>query len=250
MRKKKSALTAGIIILAVLCIIAAGVFIVKSEKPEKQTGKKLLNQEKVKTDSVEEKNINFNELKDINKDVYAWIYIPETKIDYPILQSENDQSYYLNNTFDKKEDLRGAIYTENLNTKDFSDPNTVIYGHNMKDESMFTDLHKYEDETFLTQSPYIYIYTPEDKRKYEIFAAVQFDDRHLLKSINFNDPVSFEEFLTDVRSRRDMVSHVNEGVQVDENSKIITLSTCDNTNQENRWLVTAVLTEEKKTADE
>lgn len=251
MQKKKSALVVGTIILAVLCVVAASLFVIKSEKPKKLTGEKLLSQDiSQQNDENEEKKIDFNELKAINEDVYAWIYIPKTKVDYPVLQSKGDQSYYLNNTFEKKEDLKGAIYTENLNAKDFSDPNTVIYGHNMKDGLMFTELHKYEDETFLKQSPYVYIYTPDAKRKYEIFAAVQFDDRHLLKSINFKDPVSFEQFLSDVRGRRDMVSHVNEAVKVDKNNKIITLSTCDNTNEESRWLVTAVLTEEKKTADE
>lgn len=73
--------------------------------------------------------IDFAALKEKNPDVYAWISIPGTAIDYPVLQRENDNTYYLDHTIDHEEKTEGAIFTENYNNTDFEDPNTVIYGH-------------------------------------------------------------------------------------------------------------------------
>lgn len=105
--------------------------------------------------------IDFEALKEQNGDVYAWIRIPGTNVDYPILQHEEDNGYYLNHTIDGVEALEGSIYTENYNTKYFDDPNTVIYGHNMKNGSMFRTLHNYEDKTFFDENRVIYIYQPD-----------------------------------------------------------------------------------------
>lgn len=88
-------------------------------------------------------------MKETNPDIYAWIEIPDTNVNYPIVQSADDDSYYLNHTIDGQEGYPGSIYTEKVNAKDFSDFNTVIYGHDMKDGSMFKDLHKFEDADFL-----------------------------------------------------------------------------------------------------
>lgn len=98
---------------------------------------------------VPKKNIDFEELhKTVCEDIYAWIYIPNTNIDYPLLQHATDNSYYLEHNLDDSEGYPGCIYTENNNSKDFTDRHTVIYGHNMRDGRMFSDLHKYEDREF------------------------------------------------------------------------------------------------------
>ena len=88
--------------------------------------------------------VKFGELQSVNPDVYAWITVPGTEIDYPILQHPSDNSYYLMHNIDGSYGYPGCIYTENLNSKDFTDNNTVIYGHNMKNGSMFAQLHKFE----------------------------------------------------------------------------------------------------------
>lgn len=80
--------------------------------------------------------VKFGELQSVNPDVYAWITVPGTEIDYPILQHPSDNSYYLMHNIDGSYGYPGCIYTENLNSKDFTDNNTVIYGHNMKNDSM------------------------------------------------------------------------------------------------------------------
>ena len=81
--------------------------------------------------------IDFQTLQNMNPDIYAWIKVPGTVIDYPIAQSETDNTYYLNHSVEHDENKAGAIFTEDYNAKTFEDPNTVIYGHGMANGSMF-----------------------------------------------------------------------------------------------------------------
>ena len=104
--------------------------------------------------------IDFNYWQNRNADVYAWIRIPGTKIDYPVVQGDED-GYYLSHDIDKESNIYGAIYTEKVNGKDFSSPNTVLYGHHMKDGSMFQGLHKYESESYLQEHNKVYLYLPD-----------------------------------------------------------------------------------------
>ena len=92
--------------------------------------------------------IDFAELRSINDELYAWIRIPNTNIDYPIAQSATDDLFYLNHDMYKGDRFAGCIYTESGNSKNFTDPNTVVYGHNMRNGSMFQNLHYYEDPEF------------------------------------------------------------------------------------------------------
>ena len=84
--------------------------------------------------------IVFAALQQINPDAFAWIRIPGTAIDYPVLQREGDNSYYLDHTAEGIQAAEGAIFTEDYNTKTFEDVNTVIYGHDMKNGTMFQNL--------------------------------------------------------------------------------------------------------------
>ena len=184
------------------------------------------------------RKIDFAAAQAVNPDVYAWIWIPGTNVDYPILQSDSeDVSYYLEHTIERLQGLPGSIYTEKFNAKDFSDPVNVVYGHNMKDGSMFADLHKYEDQNFFNENPYIYIYLPEQTYKYRIFAAVTFDDRYLMDSYNFSDPADFQKYLDELRSS--INGNVNNDVNVTKETGILTLSTCIGDAPNNRWMVNA-----------
>jgi len=203
----------------------------------------------IQTDDSKEvpqrKNIDFGPLWAINKDIYAYIEIPGTDISYPILQSKTDNSYYLNYTINGINGLPGSIYTENYNTKDFMDRNTVIYGHDMKNGTMFAQLYNFSDTKFFNENQYVYIYLPDKILKYQIFAAVIFDDRHILGNFDFTKVERFKEYLAEIDSLQNPLCQYNDSAKVDESDKIITLSTCmpgDMPN--NRWLVEAVLTEE------
>ena len=98
--------------------------------------------------SIPDKQIDWEMLKEENADIYAWIYIPNTNIDYPILQHPTDDNYYLQHNLDGSTGYPGCIFTQSMNALDFTDSNTVIYGHNMGDGSMFHTLHEFEDNIF------------------------------------------------------------------------------------------------------
>ena len=144
---------------AILCFLACSVYFIhtflRSDglddiRSQVSTGSSSASS---KTSYVETP-VNFVELKKINPDVYAWINIPGTSVDYPILRREDDNAYYLNHTVENKRSDYGSIYTENYNDKNFDDFNTVVYGHNMLNGSMFKSLHKFEDAKFFKKNKY------------------------------------------------------------------------------------------------
>jgi len=192
---------------------------------------------------IPEKEVDFADLQEnTNEDIYAWIHIPDTKIDYPVLQHPTDNSYYLNHNLDGSRGYPGCIYTEDYNKKDFTDSNTVLYGHNMKNGTMFAGLHKYGDSEYLEEHPYIYIYTEEGLLAYEIFAAYQSGDEHILYAHDgFEDRKVYGKYLEEILNMRSMGSVLKEGAEVTEDSRIITLSTCISGKPDNRFLVQGVL---------
>lgn len=187
--------------------------------------------------------VKFEELQAVNPDVYAWITVPGTDIDYPILQHASDNSYYLMHNIDGSYGYPGCIYTENMNSKDFTDNNTVIYGHNMKNGSMFAQLHKFEDPDFFDANREVLIYLPDEVLHYTIFAAHIYDDRHLLYSFDFADPDVYQKYLDSVFNIRDMSANIDKDVTVTTDDQIITLVTCIGSQPNNRLLVQAVLTD-------
>lgn len=193
-----------------------------------------------KPDKKVEVPIDFDKLKKANPDIYAWISIPEVNVDYPILQSESDNGFYLNHTINGQKSVYGSIYTENYNSKDFSDFNTLVYGHNMKNGTMFGSLKKYRDVQFFNQNRYITVYMPGRILKYEIFAAYTWDNKHVLLTRNFESEYNRKTYIEEIFAVRDMNSQVSKDVVVTENDRIITLSTCMN-DKSKRFLVSGVL---------
>lgn len=187
-----------------------------------------------------ENPIDFESLTKQYPDVYAWIRIPGTRVDYPIVRREGDNSYYLNHTVDGRKRFEGAIFTEDYNSKDFKDPNTIIYGHNMKNGSMFKGLHKYRDRKFFKEHSELFIYQPNRVLRYQIFAAYVYDSRHLMLSFDFEDENIFESYLNSVLTNKGMSGNIDTTVDISTEDRIITLSTCNN-NDKQRYLVQAVL---------
>ena len=176
---------------------------------------------------VPEKNIDFDAMhREISEDIYAWIYIPNTHIDYPVFQHPTDNSYYLEHNIDGSEGYPGCIYTENYNAKDFSDPHTVIYGHNMRDTTMFSDLHLYEDEEFFENNRYVYIYTEYMVYVYKIFAAYQTNNAHQLLNYDFSNKNTVKSYLENTASRMEEPKVYDEDTVFSEDDQILTLSTC------------------------
>lgn len=187
------------------------------------------------------KQVNFHRLQKINEELYAWIYIPNTKVDGPIAQSASDNAYYLTHNLNKELEFAGCFYTENYNHKDFKDPNTIIYGHNMKNQSMFGSLHRFEEKEFFEKNENIYIYTPKKILTYQIFAAYEYDDRHIMKTYDFWKKSVYESYLKSIYKVNTMISNYREGVSVTKKDHILTLSTCASGRKDRRYLVQAVL---------
>lgn len=191
---------------------------------------------------IPDKKIDFAALQEeTNSDIYAWIYIPDTKIDYPVLQHPDDNLYYLNYNIDGTKGYPGCIYTENYNAKDFSDHNTVIYGHNMKNGTMFAGLHQFEDSDFFAEHPYVYIYAEDEVYIAQVFAAYEFSDVHLLNAYSTDTEIGFGIYLDEVMDVRSMNGNFDSDIEVTGQDRILTLSTCISGKPDNRYLVQGVL---------
>lgn len=188
--------------------------------------------------------IDFEALWAINPDIYAWIEIPDTNVNYPILQHPTDNDYYLYHTPEGVEDAPASIFTHNVNSKDFTDFNTLIYGHKWNDGTMFGKLALYRDEEYLKEHQLIKIYLPDRELDYTIFATVVYDDRLITSYFDFTDPDSCRAFLLSIYGNRDINTIVLTKPHVTVNDRLITLSTCIKWQENNRYLVVAVLTNE------
>ncbi|SER47204.1 class B sortase [Lachnobacterium bovis] len=257
MRETNRAVKMLLGIVIIICVASIGAYLgslsLKKTKYE-DIKKKAYSVQKVEKKSNKNKkskvkeypkqtDINFDELYKINPDIYAWIKIPNTNVDYPILRSSDGlpEDYYLEHNVDHSSGYPGCIYTQKRNSPEFTDPNTVIYGHNMKDKSMFATLHKFEDKDFFNANREIDIYTKNYKMKYKIFAAyVTSNDLILEKYDDFKDRAVFDTYLQSILSNQNMKNNIDATPEVTKNSKIITLSTCIG-NPDYRYIVQAYL---------
>lgn len=126
------------------------------------------------TEAPEHVTVDFAALAELNDDIVAWIYCPNTQINYPIVQGY-DNDYYLYRLLDGTWNANGTIFMDYRNETDFSDYNTMIYGHHMKTGAMFADLMKYKSQSFYEEHPYMYIYTPEKTYRLDLFAGAVVD---------------------------------------------------------------------------
>lgn len=193
--------------------------------------------------------INFAELKEQNPEVYAWIYVPGTDVNLPVVQSTTDDNFYLNHNIDGDYAVEGAIYSQSMNAADFSDPVTVLYGHNLVNGSMFSTLHYFENEVFFAQHDTMYIYTIGHILTYKVVSAYQYDDRHILNSFAFSDPSVIRTYFDYVMAPNSLVENVRQGVTLQTTDTIVQLSTCTDTvnHTDTRYLVTGVLTDDQPT---
>ena len=189
--------------------------------------------------------IDFEELNSINPDIYAWIYIPGTNVDYPVAQSPKDDSFYLSHNIYGEYQFSGTIYSEHMNRLDFADPVTVLYGHNMLNGSMFATLHNFADESFFKKHNTCFVVTKDKLYTYLIYSAYVYDDRHIMNSFNFNDEQVRLEYFDYTLDPRTYSGLVKDKVKLDKDSKVLTLSTCTNGGGNTRYLVQGVLVDEQ-----
>ncbi len=190
--------------------------------------------------------IDFNSLQAINSDIYAWIQLPGTEIDYPILQNE-ETDYYLSRSIYKKYLFAGCIFTNKVNAKDFSDPVTCIYGHNMRDGSMFRALHKFKEKEFFDKNEFFYIYTPGHKYTYKIVSALKYDNRRITAVYDFTQESEILSFQYSIMNPKFELFNSREDVTLSAESKIVTLSTCISGQSAYRYIVNGVLISDELT---
>lgn len=183
-------------------------------------------------------NLDLEALQEMNGDVIAWIYIPDLPLSYPVLQSA-DNCYYLNHTWTGARSAMGAIFMECTASPDFSDFNTILYGHRMNDASMFGVLSRYQDEDFCQSHPNIYVADDRLIRRYAVFAAHEVGVREIVYRLDLEE-AGLQQELIDFCLES---SAVNTGVVPTADEQVLTLSTCTGRGHATRWVVQGVLRE-------
>ena len=242
-RSVLTGLFAGVLILGLLL---GGSYLWR-EYQQKQRQEELASQVVDQSAMEEPKEVNpidFQSLWALNTDVYAWIYVPGTEISYPVLQDAEDNSYYLEHTIEGEETLPGAIYSENYNSKDFSDYNTILYGHNMRNGTMFAGLHDFEDAEFVQQNRQIIIYLPDRQLTYRIIAVSIVDDSHLLYKYHHFNTEGQEAFWRELRNTDETGEYFDSTYQRTGDEHLLTLSTCIGSRPNNRLIVVGALEDE------
>lgn len=190
--------------------------------------------EEVKQQEIPNLQIDFDALKAINPEITGWIYMEGIGASYPIAAGK-DNEYYLNHTFEGQRNGSGCIFMDYENNSDFTDYNTFVYGHNMKNGTMFGSLKRYvEKEDFIEEYPYFYIYTENSAKKYAIcsyyIATPTEEIYHLVGSTE-----AYAEYQKLVLGK----SVKDCGIEVTGQQKMVSLSTCSG-NGSKRFLVHGV----------
>lgn len=165
--------------------------------------------------------INFKDLNEINEDIIGWIRIGALDLSYPVAQAK-DNDYYLHRTFERVDNFAGCIFLNCDNTHYFTDQNSIVYGHNMKNGSMFGTLRKFEEQETYDKCPYFWIFTPEFIYQYQIFSCS--------RVYKIGDPYrtrfTTEEFQNFINNCIANSAINNGGMSVTTDDRIVTLSTC------------------------
>lgn len=231
------------------CIFAVSLFQLGRNFLEYRKGDRIYEEAKaftvtagegVGTESGEENPIDFDSLQAVNPDVFAWIRIADTPIDYPVLQGE-DNEYYLNHAYDRQSSAYGSIFLEEAHPADMQARQTIFYGHNMMNQSMFGILTKYEKQDFADAHTEIKVYLADEILTYTVFSAYR---AHIFSP-------TYKESLSDDASCQETIdfmlesSVIDMGITPQVGDRILTLSTCTPIGETYyRFVVNAVLTEE------
>lgn len=183
--------------------------------------------------------VDFEQLQKINEEVVGWIYFENEDISYPILYSGDDRKY-LSTAYTGEQMKAGSIFVCGANNPDFSDRHTIIYGHNMKNSSMFGKLKYYrQKENYYEDHRYFQIITPDHSYRYQIFSYREVSADSDVYQVHFADS---DEFMIFVNSVLTSDSSIRSEVELTDESKIITLSTCSE--KGTRFIVSAVCVEQ------
>lgn len=192
-------------------------------------------------ESAKDAEVNFAALKEENPDVFAWLYIPGTDIDLPVLQSDEKDTYYETHDKYKNDSDIGAVYTELANLKNMCDFNTVLNGKG-GENGLFTELYQFSDPEFFNSHEKVYLYLEDNLLTYEVFAAFERDNTSLIRTYDFTYISGCQKFLDDMYASREMGKIIREGWEdVTPYHFLITLTTTSPSNPDKQYVVIAAL---------
>lgn len=176
--------------------------------------------------------VNFEELRLYYPDVIAWLHCPGTNINYPVMQTDNND-YYMHRLPDGKESAGGSLFVDCSNSWDFSDANTIIYGHDMQDGSMFGYLHNFDSQTYYEKHPVFYLLTPVYNYRMDVFCGAVIPNDSNLYRLKMNDD-ELKTWLDKVN----LASMIHPNTMIDREAKhFLTLSTCSYEYENARFVV-------------
>lgn len=182
-------------------------------------------------------SVDFERLKAINSDVVGWIYSENTCINYPVVQGD-DNSYYLKHLIDGSYNKDGSIFVDIANSGDFSDINTIVYGHNMKDGEMFAEILKYEDQIYYEEHPVMWLLTPEQNYRIDLFSGYTTESDSGTYMLFDGYGAELEDY---VASRKEL-SDFYADVAPEGEYRMVVLSTCAYDFDNARYVLHGVLT--------
>lgn len=182
-------------------------------------------------------NVDFESLLEINKDCIGWIYVPQTNISYPVVQTTNND-YYLKRLFNKKYGTSGTVFLDARNDDSMEDRHSILYGHHMKNGTMFANAEDYKDQLYADDHPVGYYITPETTYEITFFAGYLTDAYNDSWNLEFSD-AEFESWLERAKQRSHFYSDVTPSID----DHIITLSTCSYDIADGRFVLLGILKE-------
>ena len=163
-------------------------------------------------ETATDSHVDFQALTEENSDIFAWIHIPDTGIDYPVLQNQDgDDTFYVNHNVQKKPDEKGALYIEAANLRDMCDFNEIIHGASPADGTMFASLTDFLDRKFFDEHQYIYVYMEGNALVYCIVTAYIRDDTRLLAQYDFSYAYGCREFIDEIYDGKSMTKNIRKG---------------------------------------
>lgn len=182
--------------------------------------------------------VDFDALRGISGDVIGWICLPHTPINYPVVQGR-DNVFYLDHFLDGNKSAGGSLFADYLCPSDFSGHNTIIYGHNMRDGSMFALVDDYKEQSFYEEHPVMYLNTPSQNYRLDIVSAFTADPEGFVYTTSFPSDEDYAAFLRTLTAASEISCSAEAGVD----DRIVTLSTCTYTDEDVRFVLCAKLSE-------
>lgn len=219
----------------------AARFTTHEERRQEEGDADLTGEETDDTSVLPPVAVDFEALKAENEDIIGWLYCEGTVINYPVLQGENNDQY-LRHDYRGVHVSAGSIFVEELNRRDFEDANTIIYGHHMRNGSMFACLDRYQEQEYYEEHPVMWLLTPKQDYRIRIFSAYMTSGYSDTYTIFMGPGEELKEYLQNCLSKSDFQADI-DAEELDGKGKYVVLSTCAYDFQDARFVVHGVLEE-------